>query len=194
MDQGQGEWRSYVGYTTVPLANHWASRVPSERSWPTEPFWEANATPQTGPFSPRVASPCGQGGVTAYVVDSHIAVGPASLPGALTFAPEAFAIKPEAPLLCHPSLALVVFLELGDEHTAQLREASRPAGDHGHDPLTIGDAQRHDCVVVRDGPFKLCRELVAVEHGREQVHVVGSHRRAREDHASVLSTTRAQTN
>ena len=92
-------------------------------------------------------------------------------------------------------LSVFVLLQLLDEHALKLSESPRRIlGEHGRYAAPIVEAQPDDRVLVRDGPLKFHRELVSVEHAREQLHVLGSDRRARENHDSVGSTTSVHTN
>jgi len=78
-------------------------------------------------------------------------------------------------VLClpHTSFAFVVLRKLLDQHAAEFRESPwRIVAKHGHDPLAVGKADCDDRVAIREGPIKLRCQLVAVEHGREQLDVL----------------------
>ena len=80
-------------------------------------------------------------------------------------------------MLClpHTSFAFVVLRKLPDQHASEFRESPwRIVAKHGHDPLAVGKADCDDRVTIREGPLKLRCQLVAVEHGREQLDVLGA--------------------
>ena len=73
-----------------------------------------------------------------------------------------------------------------DQHASQFGESpGRVCSKHGHDSAPVVEAERDERVLVGDRPLEFHRELVSVEHPREQLHVVGSYWRPGEDHDAV---------
>jgi hypothetical protein len=99
-----------------------------------------------------------------------------------TSAPEVLLVES----LLHADCVLFVLRELFDQHASQFGESpGRVCSKHGHDSAPVVEAERDERVLVGDRPLEFHRELVSVEHAREELHVVSSYWRPGEDHDAV---------